>query len=123
MENQKSKVNKIQAVSIDVISICLILLAGISIFMSCFCQDIDKTRTEINRCKVQIETGEKMIKKLTKGIEESKKEKERLLSEKQTLMSTFKDIEVKAFTVQENYKKIQEVCIYIHSLSREGEMV
>lgn len=57
-----------------------------------------------------------MIKKLTKGIEESKKEKERLLSEKQTLMSTFKEIEVKAFTLQENYKKQQEVYISISSL-------
>lgn len=89
---------------------------NVSIFMLCFCQDIDRNSTQINRRKVQIETGEKMIKKLTKGIEESKKEKERLISEKQTLMSTFKEIEVKAFTVQENYKKTQEVYIYLYSL-------
>lgn len=50
-----------------------------------------------------------MIKKLTKAIEESKIEKERLVSEKVALMSVFKEIEVKAFTVQENYKKTQEV--------------
>lgn len=79
-----------------------------------FSQDIDKTSTEINRRKVQIQTGEKMIKKLTKAIEESKKEKERLVSEKETLMSTFKDTEVKAFSVQENYKKTQEVCISLN---------
>lgn len=58
-----------------------------------------------------------MIKKLTKGIEESKKEKERLISEKEALTSTFKEIEVKAFTVQENYKKTQEVYIYLNPLS------
>lgn len=50
-----------------------------------------------------------MIKKLTKGIEESKKEKENLLAEKEKLLSIFKEVEQKAFTVQEDYKKIQEV--------------
>ncbi|GAA0146311.1 hypothetical protein LIER_06300 [Lithospermum erythrorhizon] len=84
LEKQKCKVNKIKT-------------------------DIDKNSTEINRRKIQIETGEKMIKKLTKAIEESKKEKERLISEKETMMSVFKEIEVKAFTVQENYKKTQEL--------------
>lgn len=58
---------------------------------------------------MQIETGQKMMKKLTKGIEESKNEKERLFAEKQSLLATFKEIEQKAFTVQENYKKTQEV--------------
>lgn len=77
-------------------------------------QDIDKSGTEINRRKVQIETGEKMIKKLMKGIEESKKERERLIAEKESLLATFKEIEQKAFTVQENYKKIQEV---VHKFS------
>lgn len=50
-----------------------------------------------------------MTKKLIKGIEESKKERERLIAEKQSLLATFKEIEQKAFAVQENYKKIQEV--------------
>lgn len=50
-----------------------------------------------------------MIKKLTKGIEEAKNEKEKLVQEKEKLHSTFKEIEQKAFTVQENYKKTQEV--------------
>lgn len=50
-----------------------------------------------------------MIKKLTKGIEESRKEKERLVEERENLRSTFKEIEQRAFTVQENYKKTQEV--------------
>ncbi|WZZ01622.1 hypothetical protein YC2023_073950 [Brassica napus] len=40
--------------------------------------DIDKSNTEINRCNVQIETHQKMIKKLTKGIEDGTREKERL---------------------------------------------
>ncbi|KAK4393112.1 Structural maintenance of chromosomes protein 4, partial [Sesamum angolense] len=84
LKNQKSKVNKIQS-------------------------DIDKNSTEINRRKVQIETGQKTIKKLTKGIEESRNEKERLMGEKEKLSSTFKEIEQKAFIVQENYKKTQEV--------------
>ncbi|KAJ8567068.1 hypothetical protein K7X08_019276 [Anisodus acutangulus] len=84
LKNQKAKVTKIQS-------------------------DIDKKSTEINRRKVQIETGQKMIKKLTKGIEESKKEKEHLLAEKEKLLSIFKEVEQKAFTVQEDYKKIQEL--------------
>lgn len=58
---------------------------------------------------MQIETGQKMIKKLTKGIEDSKKEKERLIDDKEKLKCVFKEIEVKAFDVQENYKKTQEV--------------
>ena len=49
------------------------------------------------------------MKKLTKGIEESKKEKEKLVEEKERMMSAFKEIEQKAFSVQENYKKTQEV--------------
>lgn len=54
-----------------------------------------------------------MIKKLTKGIDESKKEKERLAQEKEKLLCVFKEIEQKAFAVQENYKKTQEVFIII----------
>lgn len=50
-----------------------------------------------------------MVKKLTKGIEDSKKEEERLVLEKEKLLSNFKEIEQKAFAVQENYKKTQEV--------------
>lgn len=62
-----------------------------------------------------METAEKTIAKLMKGIEESKKEKERLIGEKEKLLLTFKEIEQKAFTVQENYKKTQEVIIYSFS--------
>lgn len=80
-------------------------------------QDIDKKGTEINRHKVKIETGQKMIKKLTKGIEESTKEKERLVAEKEKLLCTFKEIEQKAFVVKEDYNKIQEVRKYLHLLS------
>ncbi|CAK9186093.1 unnamed protein product [Ilex paraguariensis] len=84
LKAQKLKVNKIQS-------------------------DIDKNSTGVNRCRVQIETGHKTIKKLMKAIEESKKERERLLMEMENLLSTFKEIEQKAFTVQENYKKPQEM--------------
>ncbi|XVF14265.1 hypothetical protein REPUB_Repub09cG0043700 [Reevesia pubescens] len=84
LKTQKSKVEKIQS-------------------------DIDKNNTEINRHKVQIETGEKMVKKLTKGIEESKKEKERMIEGKEKFHGMFKEIEQKAFTVQEDYKKIQKL--------------
>lgn len=74
---------------------------------------MDKNSTDINRHKVQIETGEKMVKKLTKGIEESKKEKERILEGKEKLRGIFKEIEQKAFTVQENYEKMQKVFIFL----------
>ncbi|KAK2994629.1 hypothetical protein RJ640_025683 [Escallonia rubra] len=84
LKAQKSKVNKIQS-------------------------DIDKNSTDINRHKVQIETGQKMSKKLMKGIEESRKDRERVVAVKETLLSTFKEIEEKAFLVQENYKKTQEL--------------
>lgn len=49
------------------------------------------------------------MKKLTKAIEDSKKEKERLEEEKNNLQGKFKDIEVKAFAVQENYKETEKV--------------
>uniref|UniRef100_A0A1D1ZC69 Structural maintenance of chromosomes protein 4 n=1 Tax=Anthurium amnicola TaxID=1678845 RepID=A0A1D1ZC69_9ARAE len=71
--------------------------------------EIDKTSTDINHHKVKITTGEKMTKKLRKGIEDSKKEKEKYIEDKEKLMSTFKEIEQKAFKVQENYKKTQEL--------------
>ncbi|KAL5723070.1 Structural maintenance of chromosomes protein 4 [Ranunculus cassubicifolius] len=84
LKKQKAKVNKIQS-------------------------DIDKTNTEINRRKVLIVTGEKMIKKLTKAIEDSKAEKERLLTEKEKMESVFKETELKAIAVQESYNKTQEL--------------
>ncbi|PIA44078.1 hypothetical protein AQUCO_01700001v1 [Aquilegia coerulea] len=71
--------------------------------------DIDKNNTEINRRRVLIVTGEKMKTKLEKGIEESKKEIERFIGEKENMRSIFKEIEQKAFTVQDNYKKTQEL--------------
>ncbi|KAL2586206.1 hypothetical protein AAZV13_13G041200 [Glycine max] len=84
LKSQKSKVQKIQS-------------------------DIDRNSSETNRHKVQIETGQKMVKKLTKGIEDSKKEKDRLTEQKEKLTQAFKEIEQKAFVVQENYKKTQKV--------------
>lgn len=77
-------------------------------------QELDKKSSEINRHKVNITSGEKLLKKLTKGIEESKKESEKLLAEKEKMMSLFKEIEKKAFVVQEEYKKTQEVFIPSH---------
>lgn len=56
-----------------------------------------------------------MLKKLAKGVADSEKEKERLLAEKEKLLSTFKEIEQKAFAVQENYKKTQEVLCFVLS--------
>lgn len=50
-----------------------------------------------------------MMKKLTKGIEESKKEKDRLNEEMGKLRDNCKEIEQKAFLVEDNYKKTQEV--------------
>lgn len=47
--------------------------------------------------------------KLRKGIDDSRMEIERRSQEKEKLRDKFKEIEQKAFTVQENYKKTQEV--------------
>lgn len=50
-----------------------------------------------------------MIKKLTKGIEDTTREKEKLEDQKEKLRKAFKTIEEKAFTVQEKYKEAQKV--------------
>uniref|UniRef100_A0A7N0V152 Structural maintenance of chromosomes protein n=1 Tax=Kalanchoe fedtschenkoi TaxID=63787 RepID=A0A7N0V152_KALFE len=71
--------------------------------------DIDKSSSDINRHKVQIETGQKMMKKLTKGIEESKKELEKITEDKKQFLNVFKEIEQKAFKVQESYKATEEM--------------
>ncbi|KMZ71392.1 Structural maintenance of chromosomes protein [Zostera marina] len=70
-------------------------------------EDIEKTSTEINRHKVLISTNQKTEKKLTKAIEESKKEKEKTVIAKEKMCDVFKEIEQKAFLVQENYSKTQ----------------
>lgn len=90
--------------------------------MSFSCQDIDKNNTDINRHKVLIQTGEKMIKKLTKAIEESRKEKERLSEEKEKVIGTFKELEQKAFTVQENYEKTKKVLLFSSSCHHSHTM-
>lgn len=71
--------------------------------------ELDKTSSDINRHKVKITTCEKLIKKLTKGVEEAKKETENLVAQKEKFMSVFKETEKKAFLVQEDYKKTQEM--------------
>jgi hypothetical protein len=53
------------------------------------------------------------VTRLSKSIEESRKEKEELLAEKENIMSFFKEIEKKAFVVQEDYKKTQEVFVLL----------
>lgn len=50
-----------------------------------------------------------MLKKLAKGIGESKKEKERLDRDLEKVVSKVNEIEKKAFVVQENYKNTLEV--------------
>lgn len=57
------------------------------------------------------------MKRLTKGIEESKKDREKLSAETEKMMSMFKEIEKKAFVVQEEYKKTQEVYVMSHCTS------
>lgn len=57
------------------------------------------------------------MKRLTKGIEESKKDREKLSAETEKMMSMFKEIEKKAFVVQEEYKKTQEVYVLSHCTS------
>jgi structural maintenance of chromosome 4 len=54
--------------------------------------------------------------RLSKGIEESTKEKEELFEEKENMMSFFKEIEKKAFVVHEDYKKTQEVFVLLHCI-------
>ncbi|RLM98688.1 structural maintenance of chromosomes protein 4 [Panicum miliaceum] len=71
--------------------------------------ELDKTSSEINRHKVKITSGEKLVKKLAKTIEDSKIDTEKLLADKEKMMSIFKEIEKKAFVVQEEYKKTQEM--------------
>lgn len=77
-------------------------------------QELDKTSSEINRHKVKITSGEKLVKRLTKSIEDSKNDSEKLLAEKEKMMLIFKEIEKKAFVVQEEYKKTQEVFARLH---------
>lgn len=58
-----------------------------------------------------------MIKKLTKVIEECKLEKEQVIEKKDKLRGMFKEIEEKAFAVQENYKNTQKVPLIFYLLS------
>lgn len=54
------------------------------------------------------------MKRLTKGIEESKKEREKLIAEQENRKSIFKEIEDKACVVKEDYLKTQEVFVSLH---------
>lgn len=49
------------------------------------------------------------MKKLRNGIKESEKEIEKLNAQKENLLTSFKEIEEKAFKVQDDYKKTEEV--------------
>lgn len=80
---------------------------------------MDKLSTKINRYKVQITTGQKTVKKLTRSIEESTREKEKTIAEKDNMIAGFKVVEQKAFVLQENYQKTQEVCsLLLHGVQR-----
>ncbi|KAJ3680908.1 hypothetical protein LUZ60_015397 [Juncus effusus] len=81
LKNQKAKVSDIQS-------------------------EIDKTSTEINRHKVRITTCEKLIKKLTKGLEESKQEREKLTEQREKMDSGYNENQNKANSVQEDYTRI-----------------
>lgn len=50
-----------------------------------------------------------MIKKLTKGLEESKKELEKMTEDKKNYLNVFKEVEQRAFRVQESYKATSKV--------------
>lgn len=113
LKNQKSKVTKIQTVSTYMTSRSARSYTDILISIHAYyCQEIDISSTEINRHKFQIGRGQEMIKKLTKGIEESKKEKEQLIGEKEKLLLTSNETTQKAVTVQETYEKMLEVIYY-----------
>ncbi|XP_024540797.1 structural maintenance of chromosomes protein 4-like [Selaginella moellendorffii] len=71
--------------------------------------DIDSKNTEVNRRKVQMDTGGKTIAKLQKTLEDSRKDKQNISENKEKKASAFKEIEKKAFVVQERYKDIQEI--------------
>lgn len=49
--------------------------------------------------------------KLTKGVEDSKKERDKLAQSKEKEVSEFKDVQEKAFAIQEKYHKTQEVLL------------
>lgn len=76
-------------------------------------QDINKTSTEINRRQVQISTSGKTIEKLKKAIEDGTKDKEKLNQEKESKKDDFKNVEAKAFVIQENFTQLQEVLVWI----------
>jgi structural maintenance of chromosome 4 len=115
LKDQKTKVANIQSVSIWIAAcICFFVLVVCSTVSFSKCQELDKTSSEINRHKVKITSGEKLVKKLAKSIEESKIDTDKLLAQKEKMMSIFKDIEKKAFVVQEDYKKTQEVFVQSH---------
>lgn len=72
-------------------------------------KDINKTSTEINRRQVQISTSGKTIEKLKKAIEDGTKDKEKLNQEKESKTDDFKNVEAKAFVIQEKFTQLQEV--------------
>lgn len=94
LKNQKLKVNGIQS-------------------------EIDKTNTDINRHSVKIATLEKLVTKLTKGVEDSKKERDKLVASREKAVSEFKDMQETAFTVQEKYQKTQEMMNEHHAVLNE----
>lgn len=74
-------------------------------------QDINKTSTEINKRQVLISTSSKTIEKLRKSIEDSIKDKEKFIQDKEAIQGEFKNVEAKAFVIQEKFTQLQEVCV------------
>lgn len=74
-------------------------------------QEINSTSTEINKRQVQISTSGKTIEKLKKAIEDGTKDNERLTQDKETNKVDFKNVEAKAFVIQEKFTELQEVSI------------
>ncbi|XP_024402503.1 structural maintenance of chromosomes protein 4 [Physcomitrium patens] len=70
--------------------------------------DINKTSTEINKRQVLISTSSKTIEKLRKSIEDSIKDKEKFIQDKEAIQGEFKNVEAKAFVIQEKFTQLQE---------------
>ncbi|KAG0558584.1 hypothetical protein KC19_10G039500 [Ceratodon purpureus] len=71
-------------------------------------KDINKTSTEINRRRVQIATSSKVIEKLKKAIGDCTKDIEKLSQDKENTRDVFKDVEAKAFVIQQKFIQLQE---------------
>ncbi|CAM6094960.1 unnamed protein product [Calypogeia fissa] len=72
-------------------------------------KEMDQKSSAINKKKVQITTGAKSLLTLKNNIETTTTEKANGLEEKERKIAEFKDIESKAFELQGEYTKLQEI--------------